>query len=605
MEAANLRSSGQASTPPARNSRLPDIGLAQRQAYSAPPEFQQQEDPLFKGKHSKLYQRRREVEAELRREFNLPEEAAAVLSDLGAQRAPAAFGRPPPVPKPRAGKSRLPPIPKPAVEPPRPRWGIVEELKEEQPGSRSEDRSEGRDDLPWWKVEQQRLSERDVGLSEPPNLPSHWPDGSARSVSPTKADREILQQQRLSVEQAMQQRPHSWRTGRSSPSMDAENKEPNKLSPSKAIPPESRFPDLETDAEADAEEVRGPGPGPREEPWQVKARELEEVARAHRLRHEEEKQRREAAAAQAAAAEQEIFRAAEEEQIRRARRAEERARELRQREEQRFEEMKSEELRRVQKEREEAEKRRQEQEAWEQDFRRRFEEEAQQLRAAQQRDRENQDVQQQEQSEEARRQQEEREHRRRREEAARQRQHSVDERQRLRRQAEAKPRSVSSPHQRPSPSPGPPPAAAPHPTAPGPQRHMPPPPGPSSRPSQPGFKAYSPGTAAPPPSQPSRSYGPSAPPHWQKPTFAPSPGASSTNVAGSTSGGSSTELQAAKAAAMRQMLSLKQHPGLEARQKGFKDLLRAWHPDKNPKSQEVATAVFQMLQAERGRVLES
>jgi len=56
---------------------------------------------------------------------------------------------------------------------------------------------------------------------------------------------------------------------------------------------------------------------------------------------------------------------------------------------------------------------------------------------------------------------------------------------------------------------------------------------------------------------------------------------------------------------MRQMLSLKQHPGLEARQKGFKDLLRAWHPDKNPKSQEVATAVFQMLQAERGRVLES
>jgi len=56
---------------------------------------------------------------------------------------------------------------------------------------------------------------------------------------------------------------------------------------------------------------------------------------------------------------------------------------------------------------------------------------------------------------------------------------------------------------------------------------------------------------------------------------------------------------------MRQMLDLKKHQGHEARQKGFKELLRAWHPDKNPSSAEIATAVFQMLQAERGRILES
>ncbi|OLP91631.1 hypothetical protein AK812_SmicGene26645 [Symbiodinium microadriaticum] len=66
---------------------------------------------------------------------------------------------------------------------------------------------------------------------------------------------------------------------------------------------------------------------------------------------------------------------------------------------------------------------------------------------------------------------------------------------------------------------------------------------------------------------------------------------------------SSAELQAAKAAAMRQLIMLKQNPSKEARHKGFKELLRLWHPDKNPGSAEVATTVFQMIQAERGRPL--
>jgi len=50
---------------------------------------------------------------------------------------------------------------------------------------------------------------------------------------------------------------------------------------------------------------------------------------------------------------------------------------------------------------------------------------------------------------------------------------------------------------------------------------------------------------------------------------------------------------------MQQLRILQKLPTKEERQRGFKDLLRAWHPDKNPQNVEVATAVFQRLQAER------
>lgn len=63
------------------------------------------------------------------------------------------------------------------------------------------------------------------------------------------------------------------------------------------------------------------------------------------------------------------------------------------------------------------------------------------------------------------------------------------------------------------------------------------------------------------------------------------------------------QLKLAEEAAMKQLNDLRQLATKKERQKGFKELLRAWHPDKNPENLEVATAVFQRLQAERGRVL--
>lgn len=62
------------------------------------------------------------------------------------------------------------------------------------------------------------------------------------------------------------------------------------------------------------------------------------------------------------------------------------------------------------------------------------------------------------------------------------------------------------------------------------------------------------------------------------------------------------EVSEAEAVARRQLQHVKQNPSREAREKGFKDLLRVWHPDKNPENPEVATVVFQMLQAERGGI---
>eukprot|EP00438_Fugacium_kawagutii_P009870 Skav210661 [mRNA] locus=scaffold697:30224:33223:+ [translate_table: standard] len=77
----------------------------ERQVQSAPPErspVNDDNDPLL-GKHSKLYQRRKEIECELRRQFSLPEEAVEVLSQLRASRRSSSYGCPPPVPKPRSG----------------------------------------------------------------------------------------------------------------------------------------------------------------------------------------------------------------------------------------------------------------------------------------------------------------------------------------------------------------------------------------------------------------------------------------------------------------------------------------------------------------------
>lgn len=64
-------------------------------------------------------------------------------------------------------------------------------------------------------------------------------------------------------------------------------------------------------------------------------------------------------------------------------------------------------------------------------------------------------------------------------------------------------------------------------------------------------------------------------------------------------------IREAEVAALQQLASVRQLPTKKERQKGFKDVLRAWHPDKNPSNLEVATAVFQRVQLERSQVIGS
>eukprot|EP00435_Cladocopium_sp_Y103_P070493 s1130_g35.t1 len=212
----------------------------ERQVQSAPPERQpfEEEDPLM-GKHSKLYQRRKEIEGELRRQFSLPEEAVEVLSQLRSRRS-SSYGCPPPVPKPRSGKSKLPPIPKP-VEPTR--------GPEEAADARAQE-AERRAEPPWWKLEQENLARRNQEREA--FLKSPEPPAEVPSVQVHMLDRSI------------HQRLQSWRTGRPPP----ERKEFHAPRP----PPE--------------------GISPPEEPWRAKARELEALASAHRLKHEELKKAR-------------------------------------------------------------------------------------------------------------------------------------------------------------------------------------------------------------------------------------------------------------------------------------------------------------------------
>lgn len=549
------------STPPApARNKLPDI-KEQRQAYSAPPNFQPfEEDPLLRGRHSKLYQRRREIEAELRRELNVPEEPPSGLG-FGSRRVPVSFSIPPPVPKPRNSKSQLPPIPKLSSEAPRPRWGLMEDIPDGRSEPHADDSAtEAPPEEPWWRIEQQELASK-ISPSSPLN------DGSD-STSPSSKDPGHL-------------RPQSWRNRPTS--ADSHDK----------------VPDLASGSSSPSIPARGyhPPAPPKEEPWRVKARELEEIAKAHRQRNEEKQRQREAARAEAEEAELAAKRSESEQHERHRKAMQEQAKETQLREEQRFEELKREEVRRARKEQEELKKRRQDQEAWEQEVRQKIEAEAQAMKEKREQDREKEEQDLKERRDQALKQQAAREERKRLQRLAEEHARAEAEHARRLSEASAKTKGV--------PSPGPPPA----PTAPceAPSFSRP------SVPWPPPAGSASPCTGSQPPPA---SYGPRS-----RPTFAPGPPpshpraprgvfgeakpAASYDVAISQNGSGNAELQAAKSMAMRQLLALKQHPGMEARQKGFKELLRAWHPDKNPQSSEVATAVFQMLQAERGRVLSS
>lgn len=489
----------------------------ERQVQSAPPERQpfDEEDPLM-GKHSKLYQRRKEIESELRRQFNLPEEAVEVLSQLRSRRS-SSYGCPPPVPKPRSGKSKLPPIPKP-----------VEATRGPDEADARAQEAERRSEPPWWKLEQENLARRNQEReAREAFLKSPEPPAEVPSVQVHMLDRSI------------HLRPQSWRTGR---------------------PPAER----KVTAEFHAPRPPPEGSQP-EEPWRAKARELEALASAHHLKHEELKKARA----------QELDPMAPEEAMpAQVRYSQEYLKELRQREEQRFEEMKREELRKLQKEREEAQKRREEQEEWEQAMRQQFAQEAARLRAAQKRQQEAEDEQQKYWQQEVERQQAEREARRRRdaerEERHRARQAARAAAQQARHQQMPEPPRVFR-------------AEAPAHNA----EHRS-----SSQPS------FSPSAPRPAPRGPPRSPG-----RAEASSFSSSRKRVRSEQVFREPKVTAGELQAAKSAAMRQLLCLKQNPSREARQKGFKELLRVWHPDKNPESCEVATAVFQMIQAERSRIL--
>ena len=62
----------------------------------------------------------------------------------------------------------------------------------------------------------------------------------------------------------------------------------------------------------------------------------------------------------------------------------------------------------------------------------------------------------------------------------------------------------------------------------------------------------------------------------------------------------SAEVVLAKRHALSQLRDLIGIMPVEQRARQFRDLLRRWHPDKNPDEPELATAVFQFLQKGKG-----
>ncbi|CAE7208293.1 unnamed protein product [Symbiodinium natans] len=410
--------------------------------------------------------------------------------------------------------------------------------------------------IPWWKLEQETLARRSSER------------GSERKAPAEHRDQKdpLLGGAGEAFDRTLQKRPQSWRMGR-----------PEKLeSPARPEPHLLIAEDLKHD-----DIGRGFG-----EPWRIKAKELQAIAAAHRSNAK----RREA---ESLGRQPEGYPAEEGEVPKHP--SGDHFRELHRREELRFEEMKQEELRRLEREREENRKRRQEQEEWEQAMRRKFAEEAEQLKAARRVQKEVEEQEEKKFKEGAqRRQAMKQEEAREREEAKKRRQEQDEWEQAMRRKIaveaeqlnaaqrskqrtqdqhnqdvrrsqgeKEKKQSEASQHQRFG--------------------------------SEAKARVGTPRSADPSPPRHPR---PSQSPQGHRSGRLKSVSTSTRNLQAS----GLAELQAAKSAAMRQLIILRQHPSKEARQKGFKDLLRMWHPDKNPGSPEVATAVFQMIQAERGRV---
>jgi len=115
---------------------------------------------------------------------------------------------------------------------------------------------------------------------------------------------------------------------------------------------------------------------------------------------------------------------------------------------------------------------------------------------------------------------------------------------------------------------------------------------------------------APPPEQPGQQ-SPSPPPPQRRgksrsrprDTGDRSPTRGDSSLRRQASRAAPLQLAQAGAAAMARLQEIAEIPSKGARKKAFKELLRAWHPDKNPSNVEVATAVFQRIQDERSKVL--
>jgi len=683
---------------------LPDLFNGARQGIDSVVE-----DPLIRG-HSKLYQRRREIEAELRRELQIDDEVAKVSpgGERTGRAGPLSFGRPPPVPKPRAARQRLPPIPKiPPEQPNKRRWGSFAEA-DVQPAPGQVD-SEG-EDVRWTREEQEpsvqpaRKRQQDPSVAaafaaaeasprygavssssspmsspgsglcdasssastdvscepreslksasrspvrsrKPPAIltPTHVPVPPSDSVTSagTRERPQSQRRQRAGVEEksdcdndasaanspsadsidavggsgdaaaatAVADVPTASGSAADSPHGDCGDSAASPMDGSTAVAGAAelrrrRKAEKEREAEkqkdageaqvtaeandaavvanASGDDAEGSNSGEEPEPyWRAKARELEELARLHRERTKEAACQREAEEKARVAAELEATRAAADDKERRVRAQEEVVRVRRQQEEQRLEEIRREELRKRERDVQETQRRRQEQEDWEKEIRQRFAEEAKQRRMASQEELKEAELHQEQRRAELNRQHEQREEHRRQ-------QRAKDERERGKRRTERQTQDERWVREeaRYGPAPGAGLHQPPPPQDPRPQPHRPGPP-PPQRGGAPGSYArfgHQAGAA------------PSASSGTARPTSLPP---------ATHRGGGNDRLQEAQAAATQQLRHLKQIPSQEARLKAFKDLLRAWHPDKNPQNVEVATAVFQMLQAERSRAVGS
>mmetsp|Transcript_2495 Transcript_2495/g.5468 ORF Transcript_2495/g.5468 Transcript_2495/m.5468 type:complete len:590 (-) Transcript_2495:192-1961(-) len=529
----------------------------------AAPGVANMEDPIF-STHSKMYLRRKEIEEELRREFNLPADdfAAGVVHPGARVRNGSSFGHPPPVPHPRPAPRNLPPVPKlssPAQQN-WPRWGVVDG----QAGAAAAGAPPAKDsaEAAWWRQEQQELERRRNLRSTTPDVllrgrePVREADPPARAGRSPSPGPELPQAgpplpQVPVAPHGMQarERPYSWRsaqqpsTPRSNNNMLREEMNVIPTEPSAISAPSRRHESREQSRTDEASVVDSS----QEKPHQRKAKELQEQARALKRERSERhanRAREEVAAEakpppppqppppqpapfqphQAPPPNTHTFAASRRvEEDARRRILEEKARDL----EEQDRERRRERMMAKMAEQEEARARQ----------RRAAEEVNEELRKRE------------EQKFEAMRQQELRRIQRQQEEAQKRRKEQEEWEEKFRQKLAEE------------------------------QREM--------RGRNDGFRA----------SYKRRSSGMGS--SMKRNASVPA-GLNQQNQVHQQN--LKESMRHAEARAMQQLSALQRLPNKDAKHKAYKELLRAWHPDKNPSNTAIATAVFQRLQAERGRL---